>query len=335
MLTFAEAIGRVEEGGKPTVVLGNGFSRAWNNDIFNYANLLDAANFGERDQQIKDLFARLGTADFESAMRALVSARTVLVAYGNNETLVAQIEHDEQQLKDSLIEVLSRTHPARPAEVGDAQYVAVRTFLAQFEQVFTVNYDLLYYWARNMPLAPVGYQGDDGFREAATWQGYETKQNAHFLHGSLHLFDEGAAIRKHTFRKNSDPIIDQVQANLNIGKFPLFVAEPTAEKKLQRILHNPYLNYCYRQLSMAVGTVFVHGHSIDANDQHIFDALKRSPAKQFFISIFGDENNAENRRAKANARTYLEGPDRTIEFFDAASAPIWHQEVDEVADQVA
>ncbi len=326
VLTFAEAMECVEEGGKPSLLLGNGFSRAWNNDIFRYASLLEAADFGDRDREIRDLFARMGTADFESVMRAMVSARMVLNAYGDQEVLVAQVERDEQQLKDSLIEVLSRTHPERPGEVTDIQYVAVRTFLSHFEQVFTVNFDLLYYWARNMQLAPAGYRGDDGFREGATWQGHGTKQNAHFLHGGLHLFDDGSSIRKHTFRANGNPIIDQVQANLNIGKFPLFVAEPSSDKKLQRIRHNPYLNFCYHQLTTVTGTVFIHGHSIDANDQHIFDALKRSPAKQFFISIFGNEDTEDNRRAKANARTYLESAGRTVDFFDATSAPIWHQE---------
>lgn len=316
---------RVEVGGKPTLRLGNGFSRAWNNEIFNYESLLEAADFGDRDREIRELFARLGTADFESVMRAMVSARIVLEAYGDEEALVVQIERDEQRLKDSLIEVLSQTHPERPGEVHDAQYVSVRTFLSQFEQVFTVNYDLLYYWARNMQLAPAGYCGDDGFRDNATWQGYGTKQNAHFLHGGLHLFDDGSAIRKHTFRANGNPIIDQVQANLNIGKFPLFVTEPTSDKKLQRIRHNPYLNFCYHQLSLVSGTVIIHGHSIDENDQHIFEALRDSAARQFFISIFGNENTEGNRRAKANARTYLEHAGRAIDFFDAASAPIWQQ----------
>lgn len=187
MLTFAEAIERVEVGGKPSLVTGNGFSRAWSNGIFNYASLLEAANFGERDNEIRAMFTGLETADFESVMRSLVSARTVLAAYGKKEALISQIEGDEKRFKDSLIDVLSRTHPARPREVDNDQFVAARTFLSRFKQVFTVNYDVLYYWARNMPLIPEDYRGDDGFREEAMWQVYGTNQNAHFLHGGLHL----------------------------------------------------------------------------------------------------------------------------------------------------
>ncbi|MBL4653700.1 MAG: hypothetical protein JKY53_12695 [Flavobacteriales bacterium] len=52
MITFEEAIATVERGDKPSILLGNGFSRAWNNDIFNYANLLEAADFGHRDIEI-------------------------------------------------------------------------------------------------------------------------------------------------------------------------------------------------------------------------------------------------------------------------------------------
>lgn len=64
MISFEEAMATVEDGGKPSILLGNGFSRAWQNDIFNYANLLDAANFTEREVEIRKLFKLSGTYDF-------------------------------------------------------------------------------------------------------------------------------------------------------------------------------------------------------------------------------------------------------------------------------
>jgi len=43
-----------------------------------------------------------------------------------------------------------------------------------------------------------------------------------------------------------------------------------------------------------------------------------------FISILGDENQEWNREAMANAdRSLVRGID--IEFYDAATAPIWQQ----------
>ncbi len=79
MISFDDAIATLTSGEKPSILLGNGFSRAWRNDIFNYANLLDAATFGDRNTEIKDLFGRIDTYDFEEVMRSLVAAKTVLV----------------------------------------------------------------------------------------------------------------------------------------------------------------------------------------------------------------------------------------------------------------
>jgi hypothetical protein len=321
MLTYIEAIEQLEEGERPSIILGNGFSRAWRNDIFNYANLLEAANFGARDANIRSLFQRLETYDFETVMKTLVSARTVLESYGNQEGLIAQIRVDEQGLKDALIAAIANTHPGRPWDVTNAQYGAVQSFLCRFSSVFTLNYDLLLYWARNVDIG-LQYRTDDGFRRDSKWIGYGTGQEVHFLHGGLHIFDSGSGVKKHTFDAGGG-IIDQVRNNLNDGRFPLFVSEPTSQRKLARIEHNPYLNFCYRALSRLNGTVFILGHSIDENDKHIFDALKSSSATQVFVSLFGDQESPANTRSKANAMAFLSGGVRVVQFFDAATAPVW------------
>lgn len=321
MLTYSEALERLEEGERPSIVLGNGFSRAWRSDIFDYANLLEAANFGARDENIRSLFQRLETYDFEAVMKCLVSARTVLESYGDQEDLIEQIRVDEQGLKDALIAAIADTHPARPWDVTDEQYQAVQSFLCRFSNVFTLNYDLLLYWARNVELG-LQYRTDDGFRRESKWVSYGTRQDVHFLHGGLHIFDSSGGVKKHTFNAGGG-IVDQVRENLNEGKFPLFVSEPTSARKLARIEHNPYLNFCYRALTKLCGTVIVLGHSIDENDKHIFDALKRSGATQFFVSLFGDEESPENNRSRANAMAFLSGGGRVVDFFDAATAPVW------------
>jgi hypothetical protein len=324
MISFDEAMATVDEGDKPSILLGNGFSRAWRNEIFNYANLLDAAVFNDRETEIRELFRLSETYDFEAVMRSLVAAKVVLEAYGGNEALVKIIERDQQLLKDALIAAISTTHPDRPAAVSTDQFTAVRRFLSRFDQIFTVNYDLLFYWARNMDdLPPENYSTDDGFRKGCKWQGHGTNQEVHFLHGGLHIFDSGTAIEKHASAQIGTGIVDLVRANLDRGKFPLFISEPTSVKKKQRIEHNPYLDFCFRALGRASGTFFIQGHSMDENDKHIFDKLKQSGVNKFFVSIFGDENSDENTRVKANARAYLESSISDVNFFDAQSAPIW------------
>ncbi len=324
MITFEEAMSTVEDGAKPSVLLGNGFSRAWSNDIFNYANLLDAADFEGRNTEIRDLFGRCGTYDFEAVMRTLISAKIVLESYGGNNALIETIDRDQQLLKDALIIAISKTHPSLPNEVTSAQFTSARKYLSRFDQIFTVNYDLLFYWARNMnDLPPDNYSTDDGFRAKAKWRGYGTNQEVYFLHGGLHIFDGGSAIEKHAFSETGTNIVDLVRRNLARGRFPLFVSEPTADKKKTRIEHNPYLDFCFRALREVSGTFFIQGHSIDENDKHIFDQLKQSRVEKFFVSIFGDEDSDDNMRIKANARAYLESGSSEVEFFDAESAAVW------------
>jgi len=219
MLSFGEAMATVGEGDKPSILLGNGFSRAWRNDIFDYANLLDAANFNDRETEIRELFRLSGTYDFEAVMRSLMAAKVVLESYGGNAVLIKIIERDQQLLKDALIAAISATHPDRPTAVSTDQFTAVRRFLSRFDQIFTVNYDLLFYWARNIDnLPPENYSTDDGFRKGCKWQGHGTSQEVHFLHGGLHIFDSGTAIEKHASAQIGTGIIDLRESQFRQGE---------------------------------------------------------------------------------------------------------------------
>lgn len=324
MITFEEAWNQIDEAEIPLILLGNGFSQAWRHGVFNYANLFDKANFGTRDAEIKSIFEKIGTYDFEAVMRALVSAKIVIESYDSASPLIATIEADQEILKNSLLSAISNSHPELPREVTDDQYINTRSFLSRFKQIFTVNYDLLMYWARNKrSLAPEDWRTDDGFRSGQLWEGYGTDQNVYFLHGALHIYDAPNGIYKHSYKEDrGDSIVEQVKANLAKNNFPLFVSEPTHEKKKKKIENNPYLNFCYRALESSSGTAFIYGHSLDENDKHIMDSLRKSDVEKIFISIYGDEDSADNLRIKANANAYL-GRGKSIVFFDAATTPIW------------
>lgn len=325
MQTFENALCSIDQDESPSILLANGFSQAWNHRIFNYSNLLAAANFGPRDVQIKSLFEKICTFDFEVIMRQLVSAEIVCEEYGFDALKIKELKEDQEEIKKSLIKAISETHPHLPSEISDEQYECVRKFTSGFKKVFTVNYDLLFYWARNKKnIEPKNYKTDDGFRAPLQWEGYGTDQDVYFLHGGLHIYDSEVCIKKHASnRAGSISIIEQVKENLDAGKFPLFVSEPTHEKKAQKIEHNPYLNYCFQALKELTGSLFIYGHSMDENDQHIFKQIKGSKINKIFISIFGDENSDENIKTKANARTFLERPDVEIHFFQAETTPIW------------
>lgn len=325
MLTFDEALATLPAGTSPTVLLGNGFSQAWNPAIFSYTSLLQVANFGDRDAEIRTLFERLNTWDFESVMRTLLSAELVAEVHGLEQNIIDTIKRDKEILKEALLTAVSNNHPRLPSELTMAQYKAARKFLSRFSQIFTVNYDLLMYWARNQDLEPA-WDTDDGFRAERHWKGYGTDQEVHFLHGCLHLYEVPTGVKKHVYTGEvGGGIVGQVRDNLNLQppRFPLFVAEPTRQKKKERIDRSPYLSYCLQALTRVSAPIFILGHSMDENDAHIFEAIRKSTSRQIFVSVFGDEHSESNRRLKANATAHLGGAMTTVEFFEAGSVAAW------------
>lgn len=311
----------IEPGEKKSILLANGFSQAWNANIFNYKNLLETADFGARSEVVRRIFDSFKTYDFEKIMKRLIATETVLRIYGADRNLIDVVVSDQEVVKNALITAISQTHPALPRDVTDEQYVTVRKFLKKFDQIFTLNYDLLFYWARNkQALEPLNYETDDGFRANKTWLG-PPSQNVHFLHGGLHIYDTQAGVKKHACTDEGDSIIEQVRQNMEDGRFPSFVSEPTYERKRARIMHNPYLSFCFQKLAKLRGAMFVYGHSIDDNDKHIFDEINRSAVSLVFVSIYGDPGSSENMLAQGRARAFLRS--KQVEFFSAESAPVW------------
>lgn len=324
--TYQNTVDALPEGVTPSILLGNGFSQSWDTDIFRYDHLLERANFGERDAEIKAIFRRFETCDFEQVMKNLIAAEIVGEAYGIDADTLVKIRDDQERLKESLIDVISRSHPLRPSEVTNAQFRSVRAFLRGFQNIFTLNYDILLYWAVNKINPEIDnyryLNKTDGF-DGIHWS-QERNQNIFFIHGGLHLYDTGTDIKKHVyFRDERIGIVDQVQDNLDAGRFPLFVSEPTHEKKLQKIEHNPYLNRCYQSLKSLDGVLYIHGHSMDDNDMHIFQQIKKSRVSKVYVGIFGDPSNQSNTHTRANALAFLQRPGLEVEFYDSATASIW------------
>jgi hypothetical protein len=327
VLSYKDALNQLKDDETRSILIANGFSQAWDANIFHYASLFESANFNTRTTEIRALFKASNTYDFEAIMRRLESAQVVLETYGADPDLIQTIEKDQEILKESLLDAIANTHPKLPSEVKDDQYVAVRTFLSGFKNVFSLNYDLLFYWARNKTeLGPDPYKTDDGFRSSSTWNITGTNQNVYFLHGGLHIYEDGSDVRKHVYSTDGETIIEQVRKNLDKGKFPLFVSEPNNDKKKEKIDHNPYLRHAFGKLKELDHTLFIHGHSMDENDNHIFNQVKSSGVEKVYVSIFGDENTADNKRLKANAKKYLSSITVSVVFYQAETAPIWEKQ---------
>lgn len=318
------------------VLLGNGFSIACRPATFQYGALLDSADFRKLAVDGRQLFELLGTADFEEVISKLQAAANVLRLYRSDlEDVVETLDSDAELVKAALAEVLASRHPDSPAEIEDDEFTHAISFLANFERLYTLNYDLLLYWivmhdtAGRLPR-------DDGFRadpddpggEYVTWETASTyhNQRVFYLHGALHLFDSGVRLEKYTWSRTGVRLVDQIRASLGRNAFPLVVTEGTSSGKLVKILHNAYLNHARRSFAHITGSLFVFGHSLAANDNHILDLIPAGRVGELWVSVRGDPDDPHNCQMMARAASLAadrRGGPLAVKFFDADSARVW------------
>jgi hypothetical protein len=342
VLSFQSAMQKAEGASKRHLLLGNGFSIALKPDIFSYSTLYENADFSAVPQ-IPSLFSALGTQDFELVIRHLQDAAKVLEVYDPAlNALVTKLRHDAGLVKDALVSTIAKHHPDRPFDITKPQYAACRAFLRPFDHIFTLNYDVLLYWALmqdeadDLPLRP-----DDGFRHPesdrelpyVSWQQAHSA-TVHYLHGALHLFDQGTEIIKYTWSKTDIAIVDQIRQALDEDKYPLFVAEGTTDSKLERILHNAYLHKALRSFGSCCGpsknAIVIFGHSLADNDRHILRCISAGAVSHLLVGLHGPADSVANKAvvAATNQLIASRGQQRrnaplNVTFYDAATAKVW------------
>lgn len=358
ILTFESAID-ASGNAKRNLLLGNGFSIACDHKIFNYASLYaKAANTIQTAMpQVHELFERLDTKDFEEVIRRLYHAWSVLPFYLPEDHDTPNKIHDHtNQLKELLISTLADNHPDIPASVPDEKFAACRRFLAHFicpavndGRVYTLNYDLLLYWALMHNEVDgedtIDIHKNDGFgkeepdSDYIIWKNEDhTKdQRVFYLHGAVHLFDAGIELEKYTWINSGKRLIEQAREALQSNKFPLFVAEGKSDAKLEKIKHQPYLHHCYKSFLSATKeskrgndlpkSLFIFGHSLDANDEHIIGKIAKGSISNLFVSIYGNQTSDDNRRiiSKAEGLSNLRDTRHplNVRFYNAETAQVW------------
>jgi hypothetical protein len=355
LLAFADALKKSNEYGKKHLLLGNGFSIACKPDIFTYGSLFEEAK-KTMSAELASIFNAMKTQDFEEVIRALQNAAAIVSVYRPKFKLTQKLLlADADKLKTDLIAAVAGRHPSWPNDIADDRYKACRSFLANFVgrdlggRIYTLNYDLLLYWAlmheEEDPKEFIDLEHDDGFRKDeedfdapyVEWQGEgaANKQNIHYLHGALHLFDAGHQLQKYTWVNTGKALIDQANEALNANLFPVFVAEGSSRSKLAKIQHSAYLHHNFKSFAGVCQaktrdgtTLFVYGHSFAANDAHVIEMIGRGKIAHLFVSIYGNPDEVNNKAIRERvdriaALRVLGSPALAVSFFDAASASIW------------
>ena len=188
--------------GKKHLMLGNGFSVALFPKIFNYKTLAENIE----SKRISMLFEAIGTPDFEFIMRRLLETVEIVEHYDSSETVNKHINEDIEELKNTLIQVITKAHPPKPSEITEGQYESCRKFLLNFSEgkTYTFNYDLILYWVlmHFRDNKELKLPCDDGFRfpysdeyvpeeerdTSLHWEiGRESGQSIYYIHGAMHI----------------------------------------------------------------------------------------------------------------------------------------------------
>lgn len=325
---------------KKHLMLGNGFSMALFPKIFNYKTLAENIE----SERISMLFEAIGTPDFEFIMRRLLETVEIVHHYDSSEVISTHIHEDIEELKRTLIEVITKAHPPKPSEITELQYGSCRKFLLHFSQgnTYTFNYDLILYWvlmhfredkALKLPC-------DDGFRypysdavvseedrdTSLHWEiGRERGQTVYYIHGAMHIFSDGSDIEKLSYVNLGVPLADQVKFAIDQDRFPVFISEGSTDHKLARIKKNGYLSRTFSSLKNITGNLFIFGHSIRDEDDHVFDFINQNNKKlRIFVGLYGEPNEPHNQIIINKVEGWRQKyPDKRFEFYDTSSIDVW------------
>jgi len=328
---------------KKHLLLGNGFSMAYDSKIFSY-NTLSRFVDDVENVMLKRLFEIIKTKNFELIMQQLDNFCELAKEFSEDKGLEGKIRAASESLKTSLLDAITKLHPEHvftiPTEKSRACAKFLNVFLENDGNVFTTNYDILLYWVlmRNSDSITAAIDGFGREREnpdeyvaednleysELRWGKHKSEQNVHYLHGALPIFDTGIDIVKEEY-DGQNYILDNIKARIGKKEYPVFVTAGDGQEKLRHILHNQYLTYCYESLCSLEGSLITFGFNFGEYDEHIIDAIniaakqgKNSPSKLWsvYIGVYSkdDRKHIEGIKDKFKCK---------VNMYDARTANIW------------
>lgn len=331
MVDFQEELTNCD--GQKNIIIGNGFGIsydiAFDDDSFSWTTLLDLCAIKE-GSQLHDLLNECNF-DFELVHQQLNNAIDVISRYSPANTLIHELESQVQYLREQLVIAVANSHPTSfnidlttPEGIVVKEKVeACRTFLKQFGNVFSLNYDLLLYWVRCFEN---NYLGLDSFGKEDGKLVFTPENAASYLfpHGALFLFRDGIGATKSS-SSQSNPILARVEENIINGIFPMCVSEGTGEQKQKAINNNSYLSFSYEKIKECQGTIFTFGCSfMDDKDSHIIKAILKSPAQKVVVGEFMPSEKTSLRLEHEFAKIKQElGIEKEVVIADTSGIKLW------------
>jgi len=343
--TYSQVLEYLEtEKRKKHLLLGNGFSIAYDSKIFSY-NALSEFIETTGDVLVTKLFEKLNTKNFEAIMQQLDNFCEIAQVLSDDPNLVPRINQASEKLKHSLIDAVKTLHPEQVFNVTEEQSRSCMAFLQEYLSkdgfVFSTNYDLLLYWVlmRNKAenacdgfgrdlesdLDAGVYIGPENLQYSELrWGKHKGSMKVFHLHGTLPFFDTGVHVVKVQY-DNEHYLLANVKKRIEEKEYPIFVTAGSGQEKLVHIMHNKYLAHCYESLSNIKGSLIVFGFSFGESDSHIIDAINIAArggreGGDRLRSVYIGVNSDIGLKRLANLRSKFRCK---VNYYNARTANIW------------
>lgn len=336
LLSFNQVL-QMTELSKRHILLGNGFSRAFDSERFSYTSLKESAiqqGIITKEDKVYHVFDELKTSDFETVMKTLDDSEKILKIYDPQSQISMGIKNDSKKIKSYLAQVITNNHPDNSFSIGEEQKQSCINFLHKFKKIYTLNYDLLVYWSyvdKEDKLCD-GFANDDESEDKAyvIYKNDRTPLDIFYLHGALHYYDKYNQIIKITYNNSSIKLVEQIQSKLNDNIYPIFISEGDSAQKMYKIIHNAYLNHCYKSLCNISGDLIIFGASLSAHDDHILKAvLQNKVTNVFYATSSLDNNNTQRLNAEFDLFNQNASKKKNLYFFDYRTVNPWKDSIDD------
>ena len=330
------------------ILLWNWFTQAYSTDFW-YTTLFKAITDIREDERLKKIFDKYGTSNFEEILTHLKSFEFFWWVYDLD---TSEATNDYHKIQDALAKAILAVHPESSAVIPEFNKQHCLWILKNFDDIFTVNYDLLLYWTILCDENPAFWdyfnRDDDTPDEYCEyfqdWSKSKGKPYIFFLHGALHLFIKSWTTIKKVWG-NTIPLIPQIKAEMEKWYYPLVVAEWTSENKKMMMKSNPYLKHAFDKLWIVWGQIFTFGFSFSEPDSHIIKKITHNTWLRYLVIwIRGDFIKVSNQRIYDIAQIMIEERKNiiwsskekewywnlVIDFYDTESIDIWWLKSDNI-----
>jgi len=320
---FDEIMGAVADK-ELNILVGNGFSIAQNSKFENLS-ILDSSGI-LKDPILQKLYEYLRCHSVESLMFVieLMTELCTSLQEPAKVQLLSELELKRNELAMKFLGTFKELHPHDYTSVKEIIEPS-RKLLLPFQHIFTTNYDLLLYWVfQTLPDITDGFNSI-GNEYVFTGMYGGAKRRLWFLHGGLHLFNQGRTKCTSDGQYLLSKIIEKMKQE---GVLPMLILGGTSETKQLQIKDSTYLNLAFQAFRTIQGFLVVLGSSFDRNDAHVWSCIfNNSRLDSIFVGIYKPEE-PRGKQTIERVQELVKNTrfENSLKFFNVEELKLWSNE---------